>query len=232
MKKLMLVVFAMFFVTTIYAQQDNNDTAYPFVEVRGNASRIVEPDRISVNVVLSESDSKGKISMSMLEKQFVTALEQSGIDMKKDVVMTGQSSAADKKRGSFLFKNYSVTLTSSQAVNDFFRALDANEITTAMVSRAWVSNQKEIINELKSEAVLDAKSTAILLSGSLEQSIGSAIQITDNNYYAPVEDAGFFRAKSVNTMADGVESSLLNEVGFRKVTLTQSVLVRFFLKNR
>lgn len=231
MKKLMMVVVAMCFVTITYAQQDNN-TDYPYVEVRGNASRIVEPDRISVNVVLSESESKGKVTMTMLEKQFATALEQAGVDLKKDVVMTGQSSAADKKRGSFLFKNYSVTLNSAQAVNEFFSALDANEIKTAMVSRAWVSNQKEIINELKSEAVLDAKSTATLLSGSLEQSIGSAIQITDNNYYAPVEEAGFFRAKSMNAMADGVESSPLNEVGFRKVTLTQSVSVRFFLKNR
>lgn len=230
MKKLLFyfAVTAMF-ASTASAQEQNSLSSEHYVEVRGNASKSVEPDRISVYVSLSEADTKGKVSMTQLEAAFATALEKSGVDIKSDVVMNGQSSEADKRKGSFLFKNYIVTLKSIKVVNDLFSELDINNIKTASISRAWLSNQKDVLDSLKVEAVKDAKRTADLLAEGLGQSTSRAFQIIDNNYAPSYDEGGFYRVKAMMPNSDALESSPLEDVSFKKITLNQNITVRFIL---
>lgn len=223
MKKLIILAFAISTIGVSFAQDGVSDRNY--VEVRGNASKSVEPDRINVRVTLSENDGKIKTPLAQLDQAFANTLKQVEVDPKTDVVLSGQSSAVDKKRG-FIFKTYIVTLKSVQKVSELFEVLQDNGINSANVANAWNTNQKEIIETLKMEAVQDAKNTAETLAKGLGQTVGKAFQIIDNNYYQPIDEGGFFRSKAMMANSD---SSPLEDVGFKKTTLTQSVTVRFVL---
>lgn len=237
MKKELIVVILLALPSLVNAQDVGNGLGgRDFIEVRGSAVAIIEPNQISVSVILSENETKGKVLLTQLDQSFASALQESGIDVAKSVVLSGQSSAADKKKGAFLFKSYSVTLTCADQVDRFFGALKDNQINSASITRAFNSNQMAILDSLKVEAVKNAKQLATQLSAGLGQKVGPAFQVIDNNYYQPI-DNGYFRpnymmAKSVSNADSDAGAGLgagVEGAGYKKNTFSQSVTVRFHL---
>lgn len=234
MKKTILTTLLLTFALSAMAQSESAKS--PFIEVRGNAQRYIEPDKIEISISLNEADSKGKITLATMEDQFSKALTQAGVDSKKNLMVVSQSSEAQKRQQIFQYKTYNVIVANAAEMNSLFAALEANSITNATLVRAWNSNQSQYNKELKIEAVKNAQTTAQELATALGQSIGKAIEITDQTYYQPqvmVFDNQLAKTANNyqgNVMIRGTGAADASDADFRKMLLQQSVNVRFELK--
>lgn len=224
MKKMLLIAASFIVFTTATAQtcppQEN------YVEVRGIAKTMIDPNKAEISITLSQADSKGKLSMKELEEQLAKALKEAGVNAAKQLVVTNQTSEAEKRNQAYQFKNYVLTITSAAEAQNVFDAFAANGVNNATITKVWNDNQDAIIEKLKSEAILDAQNTAKTLTGAIGQSIGSAIQITDFSYN---NDVVFYDAvpRKVMASANAVES--LPTLDFKKIRIERTVSVRFLL---
>lgn len=228
MKKLVLIAVAFVAFTAAAAQQNvNND---PYIEVRGTAKSMIDPNKAEISITLTQADSKGRMSMQELEEQLAKALRDAGVDASKQMVLTDQSSDVQKKNKAYQFKSYTLTVTTATEAQSVFEALSANGVNNASLVKVWNDNQGEIEQQLKSQAILNAQSSAKTLTQALGQSIGKAIQITDfsyNNDFVTMENSSFAR-KVAGVQAD--EAIELPAIEFKKLRVEQSVTVRFELK--
>lgn len=74
MKNLLFTLFI--FITLNVFSQDKSISNKPFIEVSGQADTLVLPNKIWINVVLMEKDSKGKKSVEDLEKEMILKLRK------------------------------------------------------------------------------------------------------------------------------------------------------------
>lgn len=210
------------------ASAQNEDKTTPYIEVRGAASTTLVPNKIEVNITLSEADSKGKVKLSELENSLAKALKAAGVDASKQLVVTGQSSAAEKRNNAFQYKSYTLTLTSAEAVDAVFSAFAENGVANARMGRIFNDKQAEVEAKMKVEAILNAKKTATMLVEALGQQIGEAILVQDFSA-SPVMYDGDFGMLRASKAANG-EVSLPSDLGIRPITVQQSISVRFALK--
>lgn len=224
MKKLLLIAASFIVFTTATAQTCPQQENY--VEVRGVAKTMIDPNKAEISITLSQADSKGKLSMKELEEQLAKALKEAGVDAAKQLVVTNQTSEAEKRNQAYQFKNYILTITSAAEAQNVFDAFAANGVNNATITKVWNDNQDAIIEKLKSEAILDAQNTAKTLTGAIGQSIGSAIQITDFSYN---NDVVFYDAVPRKAMASANVVESLPTLDFKKIRIERTVSVRFLL---
>lgn len=228
MKKLIFLSLLAIMALGATAQEQDN---MPYVEVRGTASRLVEPNRIEVLVSLNEADSKGKIKLSELESDLANALKKSGVDASKQLVISSQSSSAQKKSGSLQFKNFLLTLTSANQLDEVFEAFASSGVQNAQIMRMYNVDQKSIVAELQVEAMTNSMQTAQTLALAIGQKIGSAIQIQYwDNPISPI----YMSDNMLRTKSAGMESApeLPDDVKLKPINMQVSVTVRYFLSGK
>lgn len=213
--------------TTVSAQKPGDAAAQNYVEVTGTATTRVTPNKVEVAIRLNEADSKGKTSLASMEKSLASALNQAGVDIDKQLVVTEQSSASEKKKSIYQYKSYLLTLTSAAEVSTVFELLEANGIGNAEVVNTDHTDIKSIEQTTKAEAIKNAQATAKTLAETLGQSIGKAIYIQDySTSVAPVFRNQYSKA-AAGVMMDAAP---LSNVQFQDMRIDQRVTVRFILE--
>lgn len=226
MKKILIVALAVMAIGAVSAQNINTD---PYIEVRGVAKEQVTPNKAIIEIELNQADSKGKVSMADLEAQLAAAMQLAGVDVQKQLVLTDQSTQAQKSNKSYQFKSYQLTVSSATEANQVFDALKASGVQNAQLTRIWNDDIKKIETALKVKAVDNAKLEAQQLAAALNQTIGKAIVVTSFGYtndgiYMP----RMYSKSSINETMDVTPS--LPAVDFRPMNVEQSVTIRFELK--
>ncbi len=228
MKKLMLLACAALMTAAATAQEPQIPN---YVEVTGVATTRVTPDKIEVSIRLNEADSKGKTTLAMLERSLATALTQAGVDIEKQLVVTEQSSAAQKRQNSYQYKSYRLTLSSAAEVATVFDLLDTNGIVNADVIQTSRTDIRQIEQKTKTEAIQNAQTTARTLAQAVGQTIGRAILIQDYSTpsYQPVARMLSSVSKSMGPeiSADNV---MRQQVQFEDIVVDQRITVRFVLE--
>ena len=184
MKKSFLI-FVMFFVWNLFsAQRDFLDQ--PHIEVEAEADTLVVPDRIYVSITLNEADSKNKKSVEEQEKQLETILKKLKINTDKDLSVLGFSSDFKKYflKGQNILKTkkYSLLVRDAYTLGNVIISLEEAGISNTEVEKVEYSKSKELLLELKSEAVKRSRITADKLVKPLNQKAGKALYISDMNY--------------------------------------------------
>ncbi|MEF9950716.1 MAG: SIMPL domain-containing protein [Mucinivorans sp.] len=230
MKKLLFVTLLASLSMMASAQITQIAQETPYIEVRGTASRLVEPNRIEVRITLSEAVDKGKTSLSTLESQLATALKEAAIDVPKQLVVVNQSSTAQKRNSAYQFKTYQLTLTSAEQVAAVFAAFANNSVKDAAINRMYNINQRQINQELQVEAMKNSLETAQNLVQAIGQTIGRAIQIqywsNDNSPVGFSADNMLMRAKAPS-LEQGEE--LPSDLKLRPQKMECAVTVRYSL---
>lgn len=229
MKKQILIALAAVMTLGLGSAYAQNDCckSVPYVEVRGAASTTVEPNKIEVYINLNEADSKGKVTLKELESGLASALKKAGIDATKQLVVTSQSSTAAKRNDAYQYKSFQLTLTSQQELSSVFEAFEEFGVANANVGRVWNDKQSQIEMEVKTAAVLNAQKSANILAAGLGQTIGRAIMIQDYSSSPEIMDGNVMFARAAYSKAS---ASLPDDLQMRKITITQSVTVRFLLQ--
>ena len=235
MKKSFLI-FVMFFVWNLFSAQ-KNFLDQPYIEVSASVDTLVVPDRIYVSITLNEADSKNKKSVEEQEKQLETILKKLKINTDKDLSVLGYSSDFKKYflKGQNILKTkkYSLLVRDAYTLGNVIISLEEAGISNTEVEKVEYSKSKELLLELKSEAVKRSRITADKLVKPLNQKAGKALYISDTNYggiedyeYVTVKDIAF---QEIEYKKEGASEEFLRKLDFQKIKFSTTVYVKYQL---
>ena len=229
------LLFALLIFITINAFSQNKSIyEKPFIEVSGQADTLVLPNKIWINVLLMEKDTKGKKSVEDLEKEMILKLQEIGINTDKNVSVKDMSSNYKiyllRQNDVFKSKTYSVLVTNAQTASKVFLGLEKIGISNVQIEKIENDQQKNIRLLLNEKAILRAKQIAEILTKPLSQKVGNAIQI--NNF----EDISNQLMGNIAGIAVRAQGSFYSEapsepnIEFEKIKIVSNVQVRFLLE--
>ena len=235
MKKSFLI-FVMFFVWNLFsAQRDFLDQ--PYIEVSASVDTLVVPDRIYVSITLNEADSKNKKSVEEQEKQLETILKKLKINTDKDLSVLGFSSDFKKYflKGQNILKTkkYSLLVRDAYTLGNVIISLEEAGISNTEVEKVEYSKSKELLLELKSEAVKRSRITADKLVKPLNQKAGKALYISDTNY-GGIGDYGVYARMDISPepttyKKEGASEEFLRKLDIKKIKFSTTVYVKYQL---
>ena len=235
MKKSFLI-FVMFFVWNLFsAQRDFLDQ--PYIEVSATSDTLVVPDRIYVSITLNEADSKNKKSVEEQEKQLETILKKLKINTDKDLSVLGYSSDFKKyflKGQSILkTKKYSLLVRDAYTLGNVLISLEEAGISNTEVEKVEYSKSKELLLELKSEAVKRSRITADKLVKPLNQKARKALYISDTNYGGigdyELTTNEIFSLQEMDYKKGSASEEFLRKLDFQKIKFSTTVYVKYQL---
>ena len=235
MKKSFLI-FVMFFVWNLFSAQ-KNFLDQPYIEVAASVDTLVVPDRIYVSITLNEADSKNKKSVEEQEKQLETILKKLKINTDKDLSVLGYSSDFKKYflKGQNILKTkkYSLLVRDAYTLGNVLISLEEVGISNTEVEKVEYSKSKELLLELKSEAVKRSRITADKLVKPLNQKAGKALYISDTNY-GGIEDYEYVTVRNIalqemDYKKESASEEFLRKLDFQKIKFSTTVYVKYQL---
>lgn len=232
MKKIVVVFMAlMLFGFTFKAQV--NPEPKPFIEVTGTSETEISPDEIYITITLLErAENKEKLSIDKQEKDLKQEIKSLNIDM-SNLVLSDAFADYQKFRKSkkdvIISKTYILKVSSAEMLSRVYEKLDKINIYDAYISRVHNSKMEEFKKENRIKAIKAAKDKVDYLLAAINLT-GKAIQITetDNNMYQPYQYNNYRnKMLSANAVYDAAEAAPEPEIGFKKIKITNSFLVRY-----
>jgi len=235
MKKSFLI-FVMFFVWNLFSAQ-KNFLDQPYIEVSASVDTLVVPDRIYVSITLNEADSKNKKSVEEQEKQLETILKKLKINTDKDLSVLGYSSDFKKyflKGQSILkTKKFSLLVRNAYTLGNVLISLEEAGISNTEVEKVEYSKSKELLLELKSEAVKRSRIIAQKLVKPLNQKAGKALYISDTNYGGigdyELTTNEIFSLQEMDYKKESASEEFLRKLDFQKIKFSTTVYVKYQL---
>lgn len=235
MKKLILILLIIS-SNSIYSQS-KNFIDLPYLETSSKVDTLVTPDKIFLNVLITEKDTKGKISVEELEKKMIERLKAIGINIEKQVLLTDLSSNFKKyflkQQDIQKAKMYSVLIYDAKTAGRIIVELEKENISNIQMDRTEYSKMEELKLELKSRAVLKAKQYAEAMLKPLNQKVGSAIYVSDTNSNIVNSLQGRTSGIVVRGMSSLKESKYeyeASEIEFEKIKVESEVFVKFAIQ--
>lgn len=206
--------------------------AFPsYIQVNGRAEREVTPDRFTLSILITEHDSKGRISVEEQQRAMIAALQKVGIDPEKQLKVADNASELYRKKQSLATTRYELKLNSSEQMISAWQRLSELNLKRVQLLRAEYSALETLRQELRREAILNARQTAEELATAIGQQIGKCFYIVDwNNDAEPrfYDNAVVMRSKAAVT-EESVEPES-EPLDFRSIRLSYSVQTKFILE--
>lgn len=206
--------------------------AFPsYIQVNGRAEREIAPDEFYLQIVINERDSKGKVSVESQQRDMIAALKRLGVNVEKQLKVANLSSEFFKKNTSVATAKYQLQLGSSAEVGKVWQALDGLGISNVSILKVSHSQIDQYKNEVRIEAMRNAKRNAATLAEAIGQTIGKCFYVYDsNNDVMPV----FYNNMAVMRSAkafDAAEAAAEEEpLDFKTIKLQYSVQAKFVLE--
>ncbi len=214
------------------SKPEKEDDVVRKIEVYGSAEREVTPDEIHFTITLKEyqgSDNK-KVSIDKLERDLYDAVGKMGIDKEDFQVMDVAGYNYDwyrkgkkQERENFqATKQYNITFKDLNEINKLFEYLDPKSIQSTNISGYSHSDIDKINNDLKIEALKNARQKAASLLGGIDEKLGEVIEVQeiDNGYQPPV-----MYARSMAMAQSDADSQ--PQIDFKKMELKAQVRTVF-----
>jgi len=204
MKNLTLI-FLLITSSLIYAQ-DIDYQKLPQIQTRATYTAEVQPDKITLSIILSEKSSKGKTSVEELEAILVTVLKQNNIDISKQLSIKDLYSNFQnyflRKTDVQKTKTFYLEIDNANTATNILRDLAENNISNVRLVMIDYSKIEDLKIELKGKAVLKAKKQAEEMATALNQKVGPAIFISD----AETNLSGYLGGTASGVNINGVNS--------------------------
>ncbi len=213
--------------------QTKNFIDQPYLETSAKVDTLVTPDRIYLSILITEKDTKGKISVEELENRMADKLKQLNINLDKQLTLSDLSSNFKKyflkQQDVLKSKAYTLLVYDALTAGKVMLALEEIDISNVNLERTEYSKIEDLQLELKSKAVQKAKSNAMSMVKPLNQKIGEAIYITDLG--SPFFMQGQVAGINVRGMAlKSREEYQPIDIEFQKIKVESEVRVTFKLE--
>lgn len=165
--------------------QTKNFIDQPYLETTARVDTLVSPDRIYLNILINESDTKGKISVEELENKMADQLKSLGIDIEKQLKLSDLASNFKKyflkQKDVLKSKQFSLQVYDGLTAGKVIVSLEKIGISNITFEKTEYSKINELRIALKTKAILKAKQQGEALLKPLNQKLGKAILISDFN---------------------------------------------------
>lgn len=229
MKKLIAMAVVALMALPAAAQMQE---AYPsYIQVTGRAEKELTPDEFYLQIVINERDSKGKISVESQQRDMVAALRKFGVDVEKQLKMANLSSEFFKKNTSVAMAKYQLQLGSSGEVAKVWQALDGLGISNISILKVTHSQLDKYKQEVRLEAMRNARESAQEMAGAIGQTIGKCFYIYDSNSNVlPVMYDNAVLMRSAKATADAESAAEEDPLEFKTIKLEYGVQAKFVLE--
>lgn len=235
MKQLIITLFFLVTAAVTTSAQNQSFVDKPYIEVTTNFDSLVTPNQLFIKIVISEQDSKGKISVEESEKKMVAALQSLGIKtetkLKNSDILSNFKSNLLRQKDVLKTKEYELEVSDATIANKVFLKLEGLGIANTSITRLSHSEIDKIADICRVKAIESAKNRAILLTKPLGQSIGQAIHISEFNRNMFGGDDGYnIQIRGLAGAVPGVTSSEEPQIEFKKIKVNIVVSAKFLLK--
>jgi len=230
------ITIFLFALSTIGWAQNKNFIDQPFVETSAQVDTLVTPDRIYLNIVILEKDTKGKTSVEELEAKMESALKRLGINTKENLTLNDLASNFKKyflkPQDVLKSKAYTLMIKDAKTAGMVIIELENIEISNVILDRTEFSKIEQLKLELKSKAIAKAKKQAEYMASPLNQKIGAAIHISDQSdnslNYALQGRVSGIQIRGYSSIRE--EDFKPADIEFEKIKVESSVAVKFKLE--
>lgn len=233
MKTTILFIAALLLSVTGFSQY-KNFIDQPYFETSVKVDTLVVPDKIYLSILITEADTRGKITVEELENKMAGELKSIGIDLKKQLLLSDVSSNFKKyflkKQDILKAKSYSLIVYNAKTAGMAMLALENIGISNVELEKTEYSKREQMLLDLKIKAVEKAKYQADSMVRPLQQKIGKAILITDvNTMYSDMAyaKAGGIRMAYSEMARDSYQPI---EIEFEKIKIECEVQIKFALE--
>jgi uncharacterized protein len=208
----------------------------PYIETSAKVDTLVIPDRIYLNISITEKDTKGKVSVEELESKMNEKFKSMGINVETQLSLNDLGSNYKKyflKQQDILKnKNYTLLLYDAKISGKVLIALEEMEISNVVLEKTEYSKADKMILILKTKAIEKAKSQAIAMTKPLNQKVGNAIFISDYNaeiLRGLAGSASGIRIRGANSI-DAKKTYVPADIEFEKIKIETELNVKFKLE--
>lgn len=216
--------------------QTKNFIDQPYLEVSGEADSLITPDEIYIKIQLSEKDTRDRVPIDELESKMILALKNIGINTETNLTTSDMISSYQhyflKQKDIMKSKQFILKVNKASLMDSTFNELEKIGISNVRIDKVTHSNMKNIVLACKGKAIMDARNKATAMVNPLGQSIGSAIQISDNSSTYNNQLAGIATGIQIrgNSSYRSVDVPETYNVEFKKIKVAETVSVKFILK--
>ena len=179
------IIFLLLMGANFCFSQTKNFIDQPYLETTATVDTLVTPDRIYLSILITEKDTKGKISVEELENKMADKLKSIGINLDKQLTLSDLSSNFKKyflKRNEIMkSKAYSLIVYDAITAGKVIAGLEEIGISNIELEKTEYSKMEELKLELMSRAVKKAKNQGRAMLQPLHQVLGDAIYVSNNN---------------------------------------------------
>jgi uncharacterized protein YggE len=237
MKRILITTGLFLAITATVFGQTKNFIDQPYIEVAGSADTLVTPNQIYIKIIISEKDSKDKISVEEQENNMITSLKTLNINTEKDLttsdMLSNYKSYFLKQKEILKTKDYILKVSDASTASKVFVELESIGISNTSIEKTEHSDFENIKNTCRTKAIVNANKKAIALTKPLSQSIGNAIFISDNETIkeSSIDDALQGRIAGLDIVGYGAKRKIETpKIEFRKIKISATVTVKFVLK--
>lgn len=230
-KHLFITILTMYFPILLTAQNEKNFIDQNYIEVSGKAETLIAPDEIYVGITLTEKNHKKPIEEQ--EKLLVANLKSLGIDTDKDFSVSnfnGMYTRHFLKRNEVeKVKEYQIIIHDGFTLSKTYSVLDQLNITNVKIIKVSHSEIEKIRRETKINALKAAKQKAKEYAKAIDQNIGDALFIQENDF-SNYTQARMREFNTSNVVYEKDKFSNIDDLSFQKIKVTASILTRFELR--
>ncbi|MFY0652859.1 MAG: SIMPL domain-containing protein [Cyclobacteriaceae bacterium] len=237
MRSGLFVIIVLLLQSVSVWSQNKNFIDQPYIETSAQVDTLVVPDRIFLNIVIKEKDTKGKISVEELEAKMEKVLNGLGINTKENLMLNDLGSNFRKYflKSQDIEKSKAYTLMVENAVmaGSVMLELEKIEISNVLLGKTEYSKMDELKLNMKSKAIRKAKKQALSMAEPLNQIVGPAIHISDrSDQWADRELAGRTPGIQIRGYsAARPEKFKPADIEFEKIKVVSKVDVKFKLED-
>lgn len=230
-----LLLFTAFIMNLICYSQSKNFIDQPYIEVSGSADTLVTPNQIFIKIIVSEKDTRNKVSIEELENKMISAFKAIGVNTETNLVLSDFISNYRfyllKQKDIIKTKQYLLNVSDAMTASKIFLLLEDLEISNVSIEKVEHTEIENIKNICRTRAIENARNKAIALTKPLFQTIGQAINISDNETYVD----GQLQGKVAGITIRGIRSFSNDkyeapQIEFEKIKVRQTVNSKFILK--
>ena len=215
--------------------QNKNFIDQPYIEINGYADSMITPNEIYIRIILSERDSRDRVSVEENESKMIVGLKNLGINTEKDLTTNDMASNYRfyflKKRDVMKTKLYTLKVTDAVMVGKVVMLLEDLEIFNASVERVNHSDAEKIKDITRTRAIEKAKRNAVTMTTALGQTLGPAIYITDAESGNTNIETGLNGRLGITVRGmKSLDQYDAPKIEFEKIKVSTTVLVKFILK--
>jgi len=231
--KLLVYTILLLILTSLSLHAQNGPKNFidqPFIEVTGTKELEITPDEIYLNIEFDETQFKGKVAVEKQEKLLIKTLQSIGIDTDKNLTTREFNGIYHRK----LFgkdevtkiKKYELIVCDGNELNNVYEIADDINVSAISVTGVSHSEIEKLKRKTKIEALKIAKNKASDYAIAIDQKIGKAIYIQENN---ALINSNYNTIISNSSSSYSSEKSVFSSPDFQKITLSASVSVKFKL---